>query len=688
MELAELPEYRDFVAKLTFFARGLGEEARRVVVHGAGVTAVNEAAVEGRPGCVRVSLHQLEDLAYASGYHQVVRAEQPAPPCLRELYRGQEVRGKTVILGEAAVPQAPADALTECLRDLRCVVHRRVVRNADLDPFVAHHLGGDGVEHTAQLRRATIVGGYADGEEHSGSMPRCRGYARGVNLSQKVAFNTTVLLASRVVVAASGLAGVAVSTRYLGPADFGQLTIAIVLVSVFGFFTDAGLYTVAAREIAKRPDEERRILSNVFAMGLVASVGAVILALLVAVAAYGAPADDLVRLGVVILSVQMLAAALGGTASAYLVAHQRAAPTALAATASSLVFVVLLLLTVELDFGFAGLAACFAVSGLISLLLPVIALRGIRLSLARDIQLWREMLAWALPQAGVLVLGVIYFRLDTFLLSFLSSDGEVGRYGVAYRVLEVLIVVPIYLMSTLFPEIARQRPHSARLNEIVQGAFSSAGLAAVPLLIIFVVFAEEVVGVAGGPAYISAAPVVRYLALAVALLFLNTVFFQSLVALNRQGNLFVLLLAVLVGNVLLNLILIPALGAVGAAISLVISEAVALVLCFRLYRQVGAVPGLRRPFRLTLAAAATAAVVVVLREVLPLDRPDAGLGTSFTAAVEPLATLVAASILTVGLWGGALTLLDAVPVELRAAFGALRQRSTQEPVAVPPPVSP
>ena len=117
-----------------------------------------------------------------------------------------------------------------------------------------------------------------------------------------------------------------------------------------------------------------------------------------------------------------------------------------------------------------------------------------------------------------------------------------------------------------------------------------------------------------------------------------------------------------------------------------VSEAAALVSCLRLFREVGAVPGLRRPLRLLLAVAVTTAVVVALRELLPLHRPDAGLGTSFTAAVEPLGTLIGASILTLGLWAGTLTLLDAVPGELRAALAALRQRSSNEPVAVPPPV--
>lgn len=296
------------------------------------------------------------------------------------------------------------------------------------------------------------------------------------------------------------------------------------------------------------------------------------------------------------------------------------------------------------------------------------------------------MLRWALPQAGVLVLGVIYFRLDTFLLSFLSSDAEVGLYGVAYRVLEVLIVVPVYLMTTLFPEVARQRPHAARLNEIVQGAFSSVVLAGVPLVIVFAAFAEEIVAVAGGPRYADASPVLRVLVVAVAILFVNTVFFQSLVALNRQRNLFMLLLGVLVGNVALNLLLIPPLGAMGAALALVVTEAAALGLVLRTFVGVGTVPTLRRPARLICAALGTAAVVLALREVIPLVRPDEMSSASFTAAIGPLATLAGASVLTVGLWAGSLVLLDAVPPELRAALGALRQRSSPQPVAVPPPV--
>ncbi|MDQ3604424.1 MAG: flippase [Actinomycetota bacterium] len=499
-----------------------------------------------------------------------------------------------------------------------------------------------------------------------------------MNLPQKVAANTLMLVVSRFVVAGSGLAGVAVATRYLGPDDFGQLTVALVFVSVLGFFSEAGLYTVVGRELAKRPDEQHRLLTNAFTIGLIMSAGAIGLAGLSIMFVYGGPGDELTRLGIAIVSVPMLAAPLGGITAAYLLANQRAAPTAVALVVSSVAFVAGLFIVIELDLGFGGLAACFAVSGLIPLLLPFFLTRGLPVELAHDRGIWRELVGWALPQAGVLVLGVIYFRLDTFLLSFLSSDAEVGRYGVAYRVLEVLMLVPIYFMSTLFPEIARQRPRSDRLNEIVQGAFSTVALAVMPLVILVAVFAEEIVAVAGGRDYLDAAPVLRVLVVAVALLFFNTVLFQTLVALNRQRNLFFLLLIVLVGNVALNIALIPSLGGMGAALALVATEAAALILSLRLFASVGTVPGLRRPLRLGGAAALTAIAAIALGETFPLARPDETLGASFSAALPALATLTVGALVTFGVWTAGLVLFRAVPSGVSSALAALRRQPARD----------
>lgn len=488
-----------------------------------------------------------------------------------------------------------------------------------------------------------------------------------MNLSQKVAFNTVILTGGRLALAGSGVVGVILSTRYLGLEAFGQLTTAVVFVTLFGLLTDAGVWTVSAREIAKRPDEEERILAVVCTIGLLLSGGAVALALATMLVAYPGGDSEMVRLGIVILSVQMLSTSVAGASTAYLVAHQKAVPGAVGAVLSSLTFVACLVTVVVLDLGFAGVAGSYAVGGLVNALVPYgFAARSTRIRLGWDRALTEQLLRWALPQGAVLAVGVLYLRIDTVLLSLLGSDADVALYGVAYRVIEVLILVPTYAMITLFPELSRCEPHSERLSMLMQGAFSSLALAALPLLIGFVTFAPEVVRVAGGAEFRDAAPVLQLLVVAVLASFTSILYFHSLVALNQQGRLARLLVLVLVLNIALNCALIPLLKAQGAAIALVLSDVALLVLGARLFREVGAPPRLQRPGRLALAGLITAAVLIGMKALDPV--PGA-----------PAVTLAIAGVLTLLVFGAAVKLLDAAPEEVTSVLAQLRARRGAAP---------
>jgi len=497
-------------------------------------------------------------------------------------------------------------------------------------------------------------------------------YASGMNLSQRVAMNTVLLVGSRLAVAGSGLIGIAVVTRYLGPREFGQLTIAIVFVSLFAFLTDSGLWTVAAREIAKRPEEERSIIANAFTMSQLATVGVVAVAGLFVLTAYAGADRHLVRIGILIMGIQILVAPLGGTVSSHMVARQRALPAAVGAVLSSLVFLGLLAVVISQGLGFAGVAACFAITGPISYLTPLLfARRTLRVGLAFDLRVWRQMLGWAVPQAGVLLLGALYFRFDAILLSLLRSDAQVGLYGVCYRVIDVLTLLPTYLMITVFPEIARQQAASARVRELVQGAVSSVLLAVIPICVLLLVFAPEVVEVAGGPRFAAATAVLRILLVAIVPLYVNTVFFSSLVALDQQGRLFRWLLATLALNVLLNLALIPALGARGAALALVVTESVALALGVRLYRVVGAELKIRGPGRLALATMITAAAAIGLRAALQAAGGLHVVG-GLSATTQAVLEVVLGGGVTMGIYLAAVRQLRAIPDDLVSALRAVR----------------
>ena len=484
-----------------------------------------------------------------------------------------------------------------------------------------------------------------------------------MNLSQKVALNTLLLVGGRVAVAASGLLGTVVATRYLGRDEFGQLLTAMTFVGLFAIFTDVGVWTVAAREIAKRPQEEQRILSAVSAIGLGLSAGTVLVALLGTFVLYGGGDRELVRVGILISLGGVLITAPLGASSAHLTAHQRAVPAAISGLTTGVGFGVALGVVIAADLGFAGIAAAYAFSALVGAVPPIAAaLRRVSVRPGGEATFAWTLLRAALPQGAILAITAIYFRIDTVLLSLLGTDGDVALYGLAYRVLEFLLIVPIFAMTTLFPEIARTPAHSDRLLMLVQGALSGVLLLTVPMVCVMVGFAPEVVRLAGGAEFDAAADVLRLLIVAVAFSFPATVFFNALVAMGRQGILIWSLVGVLAVNVALNVALVGPLAARGSALALVITEVAALTAAWRLFGRVSRRPRLQRPVRLAGAGLVCAASVAAIR--LPLDSP----------AGHPVLVLVLGSAAVTAVFVAAAVALRAVPVEVTSAITQLRDR--------------
>jgi O-antigen/teichoic acid export membrane protein len=488
------------------------------------------------------------------------------------------------------------------------------------------------------------------------------------SFARKVAVNTSLYAIGRVVVSAVGVVATAMVTRYLGPDRFGALTVAVVYVSIVSLFCDLGLYVVTIRELARRPDEQPRLLANTLALGILLSVVAFAVTLGLMLVLYPGADRHLVREAIVLLALPVLASGVSGTAYAYLISTQRAGPAALAGIASSAALVGALTLAVALHASFLIVVGAYVLQGLVGHAVPVaFAGRALPRRPGFDMALWRRLAAAAVPQAAVLVLTSAYFRIDTVLLSVLASDRQVALYGVAYRVVEGLILLPVVFMLALFPELARHDKGSARLTELVQHAFSTVVVGVVPIVVIVVAFSREIVRVVAGPAYGPAATVLAILMAAVALNYLVTVFYQTLVAVGEQSRLAGTMLVVLVVNVVANAVLIPADGARGAAYALILSELASLVLVVRLITRVASRPRIDRLARVALATAAAAGA-------------GFGLGaTSFASSGPALAVLAAGAAVVIAVYGVALLLLRAVPSGLEMITAPIERRLGMRP---------
>jgi O-antigen/teichoic acid export membrane protein len=474
-----------------------------------------------------------------------------------------------------------------------------------------------------------------------------------MSLGRQLAVNASALAAGRVLIALTGVVSVGIATRYLGLAGFGALTTAAAFVTALAPLADVGLSTIAAREIAKRPGEAERLIRSVLTLAIGLSLVALVVGLGVAHLLYPGEAREDVRGAIVLMMVVGLPVAGPVVAATSMVlAQQRAWIMVLASVSGSVVTVGLLALAVALDWGFYGVVAAYAGTGLgyAGALLAVTA-KQLRFRPSLDVALGRRLFLWALPYGMAAVITSFYWRLDVILLSLLGTKEQVGLYGLAFRLVDAVLTLPWFVTITLMPELARIAEDRARLQQLVQRALGAMQFFVLPLVVCGFAFADEIIEIVGGQDFEDAAALLRVLLFGVAAVFMSAVIVQALIAINRQASMLIASTVVLGVNAGLCFALIPPLGATGAAIAFVASEATSLVVLSLLYGRSARVP---RPDLRPALVIATGVMAAVALVKLPLDR----------LSVNPAVILGVGSTAALAAYVGCLYLLRAMPAEI------------------------
>jgi O-antigen/teichoic acid export membrane protein len=431
-----------------------------------------------------------------------------------------------------------------------------------------------------------------------------------MSLVRSVALNTASLVAGRVLAVLAGFGAIALASRYLTQDGYGQLTVAMALVSLFAVITDLGISTMATRQIAREPDREREILGTVLSLGLVLSVGVIALTLAVAFAVYPGPRHAPIREGVAILAAQILVAPFVSAARAHFIAGQRGYLMASTDFAFAFAMFAFTAAAVLADGGYRGVVIAVSAAYVLQAAVAVVlTTKGLRLAWHAERRTWTDLLRLSLPLGGAMVVNYLYFRLDVLLLSVMRTERDVAIYGVAYRVVEAFMVLPAYFMLTLFPEIARLSEQPGVVDRIVAEALKVMQLVALPIVLLTALFAPQIVVVIGGESYADAAPVLQILMVGVGVSYMTGVYGNALPALGQQREFFKWSVVVLVINLALNLVLIPPFGVIGAAVAVLLSELAVFAIIRWLYSRVGT-PARVPPSPRVMAAAAIMTLVV------------------------------------------------------------------------------
>lgn len=395
--------------------------------------------------------------------------------------------------------------------------------------------------------------------------------------SRKIAFNAIISAGARVIGTALALIIVALVTRYLGQAGFGHYVTILAILYIFSVVADLGLYSITVREISREGADEQKIASNAFTLRLVSG-------LLVfgagAVFALFLPYPFIVRVGIAVgaLGFWFLnnCQVLMGVFQKYL----RMDRPALAELVSRAAQLSLVAFFIWRDSGFLSIVFALVVGGLVNFFLVYhFSQKFIKVRLRFDFDYWRKLLKSSLPLGIAAVLVMIYFKLDTVMLSLMKGPVAVGIYGLAYKILESLIFFPSLIVGLVMPLLSRFAFVGwSRFNRVAQKTLEILLIFIFPLIIGTVFFSPVIIKFIGGEHFTASAGVLNLLIIATGVIFLGALFSNMIIALKKQKALAWIYGVGAVVNVGTNFIFIPRYSYWGAAGTTVLTEILVTVL--------------------------------------------------------------------------------------------------------------
>lgn len=364
--------------------------------------------------------------------------------------------------------------------------------------------------------------------------------------------------------------------RYLGPEQFGLFSYASAFVGMFGAVAGLGLQSIVVRDVVRDPLCKEETLGTAAVLQMVGGL-----------LAYGCvmgtifglrPDDTLAKLLVAILGSVMLfkfsEVAVywfeSQVLSKYIVWAQNGCFLVFAAIKVGLIVSNAPLMA----FAWTSAAEALVVAVLILFMLGLRgpSLKKLRFSLLRAKTLLVD--SWPLLLSSMAIM--VYMKIDLIMLGQMLGDDAVGIYSAAVRISEVWYFIPMIIVASVFPAIleAKKRDETQYLQRL-QRLYDLMVWLSVAIALPMTFISTPIVVTLFGPAYAESGAVLAIHIWASVFVFLGVASSQWLVAENRQILSFQRTLLGALVNVILNLVLIPDFGPIGAAVATVVAYSIA-----------------------------------------------------------------------------------------------------------------
>lgn len=394
------------------------------------------------------------------------------------------------------------------------------------------------------------------------------------SLKANLAINTTAQIVARAVSAITTFLITMIIARRFGADGFGDFIKITTYVAFFYLVADFGFNAIY---LQRNDTWEDLLVLRLIVSSLLVLAACAILVLLPHGSSQGYTL--LVRTGILLFLPSIVFTAFTTTGNALFQKYLRYDLSTIAVTAGSLVSLILVSLAATnamFNTTIVSVTTALLVGGAVTALVTLFLTRSLERVHHPVISYQRIwfLFAASIPLGLTLLFNLVYFHVDSIILTLTRSTWEVGIYGLAYKVFELTLVFPTFFMNSLYPIMLGAEEKKLK-NVLLR---SSIFLLSMSLLCILVVWVAAPIITLVRNDFAACIPVLRVLSLGLPFFFLSSLTMWILIARKKQMLLAFIYGISMVLNMGLNVLYIPSYGYMAAAWITVASEAVVFLI--------------------------------------------------------------------------------------------------------------
>ena len=392
------------------------------------------------------------------------------------------------------------------------------------------------------------------------------------NIARNTSYLTLALILQKII----SFTYFIILTRALGLEMMGQYYAAISFTTIFAIFIDLGFANTLTREVAKHQDQAANWLGNVIALKIPLAVLTLIVAIGTALT-FGY--NNLGFQLILISSISMVLDSFTTTFFSAVRGFHNLKFESISSVIFQLIVLVLGYAALWFHFGVLAAMAVLAVASIYNFIYSILIVRyrlNLKWKLIYEKSFVKKIFDISWPFALFAIFQRLYLYLDSVMIGVLANYHQVGVYQIAFKIIFALQFLPMAFTASLYPAMSSYwLDNREQLVKSFERAMNYLIMISLPIIGGVIALDDKIVDLfkAGDEALWP----LRISILALFFIFVNFPIGSLLNACDKQRRNLVFMATITVISVATNFLLIPRFQAIGASITVLVTNALMFI---------------------------------------------------------------------------------------------------------------